>query len=193
MSCSRLANKFSTVAGYDLATEKQPGEVAAAAGRLQKKLNMMVSSDNAPAPTRVGSASDFSSSPIVFQFLVGLEGTGHHLHQKLYKGSPAHKRLKAYDLLDDVNNLLKSLWNREKPSEGLWSATCALADEDESKWWKQENESTDGERLFKNLVGHLKSLEAKARGSVEGDETMSSEDLVIAVNSGSIYNQEAGK
>ena len=194
MSCSRLANKFSTVAGYDLATEKQPGEIAAVAGRLQKKLNKMVSPEIMPAPLHSGPAIDgasSSSSPVVFQFLVGLEGTGHHLHQKLYKGSPAHKRLKAYGLLDDVSNLLKSLWNREKPTEGLWSATCALANEEEGKWWKQENESTDGERLFNNLVGHLKSLEAKARGSVEGDDTKKSEDLVIAVNSGSIYNQEA--
>ena len=191
MSCSRLANKFSTVAGYDLATDKKSGEIATAAGRLQKKLSQMVSSDNSPAPTHAGSAADSSSSPVIFQFLVGLEGTGHHLHQKLYKGSPAHKRLKAYGLLDDVSSLLKSLWNRENPSEGLWSATCALADEDESKWWKQENDSTDGERLFNNLVGHLKSLEAKARGSVEGDETMGAEELVIAVNSGSIYNQKA--
>jgi hypothetical protein len=87
--------------------------------------------------------------------------------------------------------LLKLLWNKEKPSEGLWSATCALASEEEAKWWKQENESTNGELLFNNLVGHLKSLEAKARRNVEEDDTMNSDELVIAVNSGSVYNPDA--
>ena len=92
MSCSRLANKFSTVAGYDLATDKKSGEIATAAGRLQKKLNQMVSHDNVPTSTHAGSVADSSSSPIVFQFLVGLEGTGHHLHQKLYKScTRAHR------------------------------------------------------------------------------------------------------
>jgi len=195
MSCSRLANKFASVAGYDLTSEKQPGEVVATRGRLQKKLEKVVAADTVPDPTSalVSSAAGDSSSPIVFQFLVGLEGTGHHLHQQLYRGSPAHKRLKAYGLLDDINDLLKSLWNREKPSEGLWSATCALANEKaEGKWWKQENENTDGDKLFNNLVGHLKSLEAKARKSVEGDKSSMSADesMVIAVNSGSVYNQE---
>ncbi len=196
MSCSRLANKFATVAGYDLTSEKQPGEVISARGRLQKKLAKVSATDTvlSPSSALVSSSASDSSSPIVFQFLVGLEGTGHHLHQQLYKGSPAHKRLKAYGLLDDISDLLKLLWNREDPSKGLWSATCALAneEEEEGKWWKQENENIDGDKIFNNLVGHLKSLEAKARNSVERDTSIMSpeEKLVIAVNSGSIFNQE---
>eukprot|EP00562_Extubocellulus_spinifer_P017243 CAMPEP_0178609718 /NCGR_PEP_ID=MMETSP0697-20121206/38789_1 /TAXON_ID=265572 /ORGANISM="Extubocellulus spinifer, Strain CCMP396" /LENGTH=1413 /DNA_ID=CAMNT_0020248299 /DNA_START=166 /DNA_END=4403 /DNA_ORIENTATION=- len=180
MSCSRLANKFYSVAGYDLAKEQRE-----AAGGNQMALA-------SPALAVTGTSSEVKTdSPIVFQFLVGLEGTGHHLHQKLYKGSPAHKRLKSYGLLDDISDLLKSLWNRESPSEGLWSATCAMSNE-EKLWWKQENEGTDGEKLFNNLVGHLKSLDAKSRSKVEADEAMQpGDDLVIAVNSGSIYNQEA--
>jgi len=180
MSCSRLANKFYSVAGYDLAKEQRE----AASG------NQMALASPALAVT--GTSSEVKTdSPIVFQFLVGLEGTGHHLHQKLYKGSPAHKRLKSYGLLDDISDLLKSLWNRESPSEGLWSATCAMSNE-EKLWWKQENEGTDGEKLFNNLVGHLKSLDEKSRSKVEADEAMQpGDDLVIAVNSGSIYNQEA--
>ena len=71
--------------------------------------------------------TDTYDSPIVFQFLVGVEGTGHHLYQKLYQNSPAYRRLEKYDLLDDVLELRMSLYNKKFPNRGLWSAICGGA------------------------------------------------------------------
>ena len=126
-------------------------------------------------------------SPIVFQFLMGVEGTGHHLHRDIYKQSPMHKRLNNYGLEPDMMRLTLSLWNRKQPLDGLFSAMSAISENNKDEWWLEEDTDVDGERLFDNLVGHLKRIEHKARRGIQSDKTIApGTDLVIAINSGSI-------
>lgn len=126
-------------------------------------------------------------SPIVFQFLMGVEGTGHHLHRDIYKQSPMHERLNNYGLEPDLMRLTLSLWNRKQPLDGLFSAMSATSENNEDEWWLQEDTDVDGERLFDNLVGHLKRIEHKALRGLQSDKTLPpGTDLVVAINSGSI-------
>ena len=175
--CQRLGHKLVHLGGYTL-----PAAVPA----HRDKARVRDTAVALPSSIPISSSQHVESeSPIVFQFLLGLEGTGHHLHQEFYMGSQAHRRLEKYGLVQNIAQLLRSLWNIREPSNGLWSATCAHSDEE--KWWKRENDDTNGEVLFSNLVGHLKSIEKKARIGVEANNTVPGDnDLVIAVNSGSV-------
>ena len=126
-------------------------------------------------------------SPVVFQFLVGLEGTGHHFHRDIYKQSPMHERLNKYGIMPDLLRLTLSLWNRNQPLDGLFSAMTATSENNGDEWWLQENTEVDGERLFDNLVGHLKRIEHKALRGLQSDRNFPPDtDLVVAINSGSI-------
>jgi len=133
-------------------------------------------------------ASHDKKSPVVFQFLVGLEGTGHHLHQDIYKQSPMNERLNTYGLMPDLTRLTLSMWNRKEPLDALFSATTATSENNEDEWWLQEDADIDGGRLFDNLVDHLKRIEQKALGKIKTDKESLpfGADLVVAFNSGSI-------
>jgi len=127
-----------------------------------------------------------SHSPVVFQFLVGLEGTGHHLHQNIYTKSDAHELVTDFGLLPDTKSLLLSIWNRKRPSEGLFSALSDISESDEGEWWKEDTDKIDGTKLFDRLVGNLKRVDRKARQKLKANQSlMPGKDLVIAVNSGS--------
>jgi hypothetical protein len=64
-----------------------------------------------------------STSSIQFVFVVGLEGTGHHLMGAIARGSPAVKRLKVLGIVPNMTKpLQKSLFHKEKG--GLWNAHC---------------------------------------------------------------------
>jgi len=62
-------------------------------------------------------------SPAVFLFVVGVEGTGHHLFNKIFNQSPSRDRLRSWGVPYSV--LPKALWYQEKSNKGLLSAPCA--------------------------------------------------------------------
>lgn len=182
IGCSRLLAKFEQVAGYDIST-------ALPMDRKESPPEAHMLVDDIYDGHKSIELDRRKDSPIVFQFLVGLEGTGHHLHRDLYKGSPAHKRLKKYGVLAESSKLLNLLWNKDEPSKGLWSSACAMVDSD-PRWWKVENNATDGDAMLYELVAHLREMEAKIRREALADNLFAKgEDLVVAVNSGSVYSQ----
>lgn len=79
-------------------------------------------------------------SPIQFIFVVGLEGTGHHLHQRIVQASPAYYRIRhaLNDYQKEIKELHASLFNRVNGT-GLWNLPC-------NKRWTKKQQDIDKER-----------------------------------------------
>lgn len=71
--------------------------------------------------TRIVATSPFSKAPPRFIFLVGLEGTGHHLFSTLITESPMYQLLPK----DDLIRLQQSLYNEHNKTNSLWTAHCS--------------------------------------------------------------------
>ena len=128
-----------------------------------------------------------TSKKVTFQFLLGVEGTGHHLHRTMYLSSPVGEWLTSRGVDEDIVNLSLALWDRSDPSAGIWSAPCSNADKGEGEWWKAEEGVPEGDVLFNSLVDRLRTVENHIEGLLESDPTSfsySEQPLVVAVNGG---------
>ena len=135
-----------------------------------------------PMPPKERSASN----KVTFQFLLGVEGTGHHLHRTMYLSSPVGEWLISKGIDRDVVNLSVALWDRANPSDGIWSAPCSNADQ-HGEWWKAEEGLPEGDVLFSNVVDSLRAVEKHIEETLASDPSFfshSEQSLVVAVNGG---------
>ena len=125
---------------------------------------------------------------IKFQFLIGVEGTGHHLHRTMYLSSPVGEWLTSRGVDEDIVNLSVALWDRSDPSAGIWSAPCSNADKGEGEWWKAEEGVPEGDVLFNSLVDRLRAVENYIEELLESESnpfsSRSEQPLVVAINGG---------
>ena len=112
-------------------------------------------------------------SPAVFLFVMGLEGTGHHLFQKVYKKSPSFKRLSGWGFVQDgkYGQIMGSLWNQRNPASGVWNAHCSIfAAPDNSKGRgrdgngnRPEMDQANGTELVLRLAKSLREMDTAIR------------------------------
>ena len=129
---------------------------------------------------------------VIFQFLIGVEGAGHHLHRSLYVSSPAKQMLAHYDIEEDIDYLSMALWDKRNRSNGIWSAPCSSAQNNGDKWWKDESILADSHKLFAQLVLSLKNIQKKVV-QVQGDNSRLHQmprPLFIPINSGAAGNRK---
>jgi len=120
-----------------------------------------------------------TNDQVVFQFLLGIEGSGHHLHQELFRISNLNKILKTYDgLHDDMANLGEMLWCDEDTAcrhKGLWSTF--------SQW----EIPPKGKKLINDISNQLRAVSDKilrnrSERKIDGMNS-TNEVLVIPINS----------
>jgi len=88
-----------------------------------------------------------------FIFLVGLEGTGHHLYSKIVMKSPSMKKLIEWKLAQRIVTFQKNLFNNDEKHRGIFSALC-----DEEGLRQRQ-----GERPLAQLEHWLKFIDASIR------------------------------
>ena len=143
-------------------------------------------SSDMPAPPKAHSSSN---KKVTFQFLLGVEGTGHHLHRTMYLSSPVGEWLASKGVDEDIVHLSVALWDRGNPSAGIWSAPCSNADKGDGEWWKAEEGVPEGDVLFSSLVDRLRTVEKHIEELLERESDSSSfsrseQPLVVAINGG---------
>ena len=88
-----------------------------------------------------------------FIFLIGLEGTGHHLYSDLVHRSPTFQRLPTSDIIA----LQQSLYNNHQKANSLWGAHCNT--NNNSGQGKNYNATTTtSQKLMTRVVTNLKAL-----------------------------------
>lgn len=129
---------------------------------------------------------------VIFQFLIGVEGAGHHLHRSLYLCSPAKESLALYEIDQDIDYLSVALWDKRNRSNEIWSAPCASAQNNRNLWWKDESVMADSHKLFAQLVSSLKNIRRKVVfGQARGNNSRLHQmprPLFIPINSGTAGN-----
>ena len=86
-----------------------------------------------------------------FVFLVGIEGSGHHLWQALIEASPNYRTLQKLDLVNDAQELTKQLYNRFDLDTSLFGAACNL----DGKW--------NGTAIIEQTASKLRDLSNKLK------------------------------
>jgi len=86
-----------------------------------------------------------------FMFLLGTEGSGHHLFKSLYNKSPVKHFLHKVGVTPEDISLI--LWNQQNKKQGLFSSVFA------------PSENVDGDVIFRKLVNSLKAVDARIRSS----------------------------
>jgi hypothetical protein len=117
-----------------------------------------------------------SNSSIQFVFVVGLEGTGHHLMGAIAEGSPAIKRLKRLGIHPKMTKpLQKSLFHKDKG--GLWNAHC-------------QPELLDTMQIQQDVVQKMKTIQGIADDGARNDTKATISFPVNTVSKGNfMYGQ----
>ena len=165
--------------------------------KMYNERSVSTADDQKPATSANHESSDIAAPPkalsgsnkkVAFQFLLGVEGTGHHLHRTMYLSSPVGEWLTSRGVDEDIVNLSLALWDRSDPSAGIWSAPCSNADKgDNGEWWKEEEGVPEGDVLFTSLVDRLRTAEKHIDELLESDPSsfsLSDQPFVVAVNGG---------
>ena len=154
---------------------------------LEQMYNEKSSTRDESSPEATAPKISSRSTRIAFQFLIGVEGTGHHLHRSMYLSSPVGEWLISNNIDEDIVNLSLALWDRGNTSGGIWSAPCSNANTDEADWWKVEEGGPEGAILFDTLVERLQVVEKKIEESLANDPSSLfsvEEPIVVAINGG---------
>lgn len=101
---------------------------------------------------------------VIFQFLIGTKGTGHHMHEILFDASPLRKTINSYGISEEMKDLMRALYNKEDMVKGIWSAPCA-------------DTTPKGAFLMKNLVDNLRVVVEKVN-----EKNTNNKALVIPIN-----------
>jgi len=142
-----------------------------------------------PSTAAIAPKLSSNSERIAFQFVIGVEGTGHQLHRTMYQSSPVGKWLVSNKVGEDIVNLTLALWDEENKSGGIWSAPCSNADanEGDGDWWEIEEAGPEGDSLFDTLVERLQGVEKKIEEALANDRSSSfpvEQPIVVAINAG---------
>ena len=128
------------------------------AGETSSSLHSVV-----PAPS---DDDDIGPDP-VFLFVIGVEGSGHHLFDSIYLRSPSYRRLVRWGLAEKVDGpykrLLASLWDHKNATAGLLSAHCSSL---------ERMGHPDGEELLRNVAKLLTEMKSAVRENYELDNVV---------------------
>jgi len=105
------------------------------------------SHSNANANANYDKDIDSPASQVTFLMILGVEGTGHHFFEQLYKASPSF-----HD--HDYNILKRPLFYVKQKHKGLWSAPCAEVEDNSSM-------RTEGRSPYDEVVRLLHDIESK--------------------------------
>jgi len=106
-------------------------------------------------------SSSAQDDSIQFVFVIGLEGSGHHILRAVFPESPAFQRKEAMGLGQVTHDLRRLVY-----PHGIWEGVCTdLAQE------------ADGQTAFDNLVQAFQTTHQQAR-----DANAENEPLMIALN-----------
>ncbi len=88
-----------------------------------------------------------NTSNVQFVFVVGLEGTGHHLHRKIVEYSPSYYQLRhtLKNYKDEIKELHSSLYNKPNGT-GLWNLPC------DSRWKDDKKELLRRQQYVASLL-----------------------------------------